>query len=74
MTMAHFIALIMVFYTKQNNIAQSLKVGYTNSEYNTATSSVLAALWLSIICIIIEFAGLLMGISMFMVTLNGFRE
>jgi len=35
---------------------------------------VLAALWLSIICLALEFCGLLMGISMFMVTLNGFGE
>jgi hypothetical protein len=74
MTMAHFIAIIMVFYTKHNNIANSLSIGHTQSEYNEATSSVLAALWLSIICLCIEFTGLLMGVSMFMVSLNGYGQ
>lgn len=74
MTMAHFIAVLMVFYTKQDNILNSMSVGYTSGAYKEATSSVLAACWLSIICFVIEFVGLLMGVSMFMVTLNGFGQ
>jgi len=72
MTMAHFIAVIMVIYTKQNNILDSLSASYTSSEYDSAKRSVDAAVALSIICLCFEFIGLMAGISMFMLTLNGF--
>lgn len=74
LTMAHFIAVLMVFYTKQNNIRNSLAIGHTTGDYDEATATVLAAVWMSIICLAVEFAGLLMGVSMFMVTLNGFGQ
>jgi hypothetical protein len=72
LTMAHFIAVLMVFYTKQNNIANSLASDYTQGDYNQATSSVLAAVWLSILCLALEFLGMLSGVSLFMRSLSGF--
>jgi len=74
LTMAHFIAVLMVFYTKQNNIANSLASDATSGEYNAATSSVLAAVWLAILCLSLEFLGMLLGVSLFMRSLNGYGQ
>lgn len=71
-TMGHFIALIMVFYTKKNNLRASLVDNNSSSDYLNANSELLAALWLCIICFAIEWIGILMGVSIFITFVNAF--
>ena len=43
-----------------------------DSSYSSKDSELLAAIWLSIICFIIEFSGLFLGISLFLARYNTF--
>eukprot|EP01083_Nonionella_stella_P016588 46339_1 len=71
-SIAHFIVVVLVFSTKADNLNSGLAVDRTQSVYDTASSELTAALWLSVVCFIIEFFGLLGGYSLFKTAHNTF--
>lgn len=71
-TVAHLIATIMALYSRDGNITGALASSYTSAEYETADSSLLAAIWLTILCIVVEMIGIFGGFSMFLNFFNGY--
>jgi len=67
----HFVSIIMIYYTKSNNLNIS-QTALDNSSYSSHDSSITAALWLSIICFIVEFVGFFSGITLFSLRISAF--
>ena len=72
LTMAHFIAVMMIFSTKDDNILASLPSSFTADQLETQETELSIALWLSVGCFAVEFLGLLSGFSLFRAKHNVF--
>eukprot|EP01117_Protostelium_nocturnum_P001697 TRINITY_DN12090_c0_g1_i1.p1 TRINITY_DN12090_c0_g1~~TRINITY_DN12090_c0_g1_i1.p1 ORF type:complete len:140 (+),score=10.75 TRINITY_DN12090_c0_g1_i1:40-459(+) len=66
----HFITIVMIFQTRSENVASTLAGGVTDPDYSSSDKSCLAALILSLIGIVIQFAGLVGGFTMFQSFIN----
>eukprot|EP00598_Pedospumella_elongata_P015421 CAMPEP_0185002244 /NCGR_PEP_ID=MMETSP1098-20130426/73372_1 /TAXON_ID=89044 /ORGANISM="Spumella elongata, Strain CCAP 955/1" /LENGTH=125 /DNA_ID=CAMNT_0027529711 /DNA_START=147 /DNA_END=524 /DNA_ORIENTATION=- len=71
--MGHFIALLLLFSTIDNNIDESLGDNYDSEEKQWATETSWAALIIGFLCFVCDFAGLFFGTSLFYNTGNMFH-
>ncbi|GAB1608217.1 transmembrane protein 107-like [Argonauta hians] len=69
---SHFITVVMVMLSKDNNIIPSLPVPYTPEEYDSKRTQLTVALGLSFGMLAIEFLGFFSGSSMFSVSQSTF--
>ncbi|XP_041378286.1 transmembrane protein 107-like [Gigantopelta aegis] len=63
---AHLIIVIVLFWSRDENIKMCLPETYTNDEYLAKDKQLLIGLGVSLGLFVIEFLGFLAGISMFM--------
>ncbi|KAI8618623.1 transmembrane protein [Chytriomyces sp. MP71] len=63
-TVGHFMATIMVFYTKDGNLIRAMPLRDI-SQYDAFNASFVAALALTWICFSLEFAGMFLGLTLF---------
>jgi len=56
---------------QHDNVVVGLKASYTLSEYDEADSSLLAAIWLSIVCLCFELFSIFAGFSLFLPFCHG---
>jgi hypothetical protein len=64
-TIGHMITVLMIFNTRAGNIRASLAVDATSVDYDDADSSLLAGLWLAMLCFAIELIGQFAGFTLF---------
>lgn len=69
----HFICTCMVFYTLEQNIIAELGFSYSSSDYSNAEEQMNYALAVSMICFLIQYFGLLSGVSMFFHKVNALQ-
>eukprot|EP00696_Hemimastix_kukwesjijk_P004362 gnl/Hemi2/15380_TR5177_c0_g2_i1.p1 gnl/Hemi2/15380_TR5177_c0_g2~~gnl/Hemi2/15380_TR5177_c0_g2_i1.p1 ORF type:complete len:154 (+),score=18.90 gnl/Hemi2/15380_TR5177_c0_g2_i1:36-464(+) len=69
-TIGHFILLVMIFYSKGDNITASLSSGYSASDYNSANSVFVIGLAVALALIGVEMVGLFGGLTIFALHLN----
>lgn len=68
--MSHFIGVLLAFYTRKLNVAASLPAVYSQSTFDSRESSLLAGLWLGVICFVVHFIDLVCGFSLFLSRFN----
>jgi hypothetical protein len=64
-TFGHFVALLVLFSTIDNNINLSLPDSYSQEERQQAVNTAWAALIFSFICFVFDFVGMFFGTSLF---------
>merc|ERR1711865_47350 len=70
---AQTIVTIMLFYTKDQNIYASLADNYSQAEYDEQDDQMKTMLGFSIVCLFMNFVGLITGVTMFSHQLNVFH-
>lgn len=71
-TFGHFIALLTLFSTVEENVNLGLKDGYSQDEHRTAMTTAWAALIFAFMCFVLDFSGLFFGTSLFYVKVGSF--
>eukprot|EP01039_Chlorochromonas_danica_P002343 gene2342-2565_t len=66
-TFGHFIALLTLFSTVEENVNLGLKDGYSEEEHRAAMTTAWAALIFAFMCFVLDFSGLFFGTSLFYV-------
>lgn len=64
-TLAHLLAVLMIFSSKANNIRVALPVTHNADEFNELDSELTIGLWLAVACLAIEMIGLFGGYTIF---------
>ena len=64
-TIGHLTSMFLLFSTIENNIQVSLGDGATATEYSLAYQSSITALIFGVLCVMIDFSGILRGTSLF---------
>ena len=70
LTMGHLIAIIMLFYTKEDNVKASLAASASTAELALVRSSVDSALTLAFICFAFDIVMIFSGTSLFSNTVS----
>lgn len=71
LTVGHFVVTILAFYQKDLNVKAGLVSStVSTSDFQAGTSSLSAALVLTLVCLAVEFVGLFGGFTMFFNRLN----
>ena len=70
LTIGHLIALVLVFFTLNTNVHASFGDNASQADIDAALISSQAALIIGIVCICIDFMGLIFGTSMFSTIVN----
>jgi len=69
-TIAHFIIILLCFYSVRQNVEASLPAIYSQSQYDSRELSLKACLWLSVIGFIIHLLDIMGGFSLFLTRFN----
>jgi hypothetical protein len=70
LTMGHMIAMLLVFFNLNTNVNASFGDNASSADINAAIASSQAALIIGLVCIAVDFAGLVFGTSVFSTMVN----
>ncbi|CEO94941.1 hypothetical protein PBRA_003754 [Plasmodiophora brassicae] len=72
LTTVHLMAILTLFNSKDANIRAALPISYTTVQYSSMNNQMLAALWIAVVCFIVEYLGMFSGVSIMKHAHNSF--